>query len=127
MPEGKGVEVGCSTGHLPGWQSIDYVFNCETYCPEIPVTSLTRLYTWLYAEGGYETFGSTDNLLVEYPVCLGATALVFREALRTLKGPALAGETIERCFALGFHDGDVLRLGRGTQEGFINDATFDCW
>jgi hypothetical protein len=127
MPEGKGVELGCSTAHIPGWHAIDYVFNCETYCPDLPLPSLTRLYTWLYAENGYETFGSIDNLHLEYPICLGVSALVFRDALRTLDPVSLAGETVERCFALGFHDGDLLRLGRGTQEGFVNDASFDCW
>lgn len=127
MPEGKGVEVGCSSGHLPGWQSIDYVFNCETYCPDIPLPSLAALYTWLYARGGYETFGSIDNLHVEYPICLGVTALVFRDALREVDAWSLVGETTERCFAIGFHDGDMLRLGRGTLDGFVNDASFDCW
>ena len=39
----------------------------------------------------------------------------------------LAGETVERCYAIGFHDGDVMRLGRGTQEGYVNEPTFDCW
>ncbi|MGB7158401.1 MAG: hypothetical protein WBD40_10080 [Tepidisphaeraceae bacterium] len=127
MPEGKGVELGCSTGHLPGWHAIDFVFNCDTHCDDIPLPSLATLYTWLYQDGGYETFGSIDNLLLEYPICLGVTALVFRDALRTLDPVTLAGETTERCFALGFHDGDMMRLGRATQEGFINDASFDCW
>jgi hypothetical protein len=127
MPDGKGVELGCSTGHLPGWQSIDYVFNCETFCPDIPLPSLSALYTWFYAGGGYETFGAVDNMHIEYPICLGVTALVFRDALRGLDSFSLVGETTERCFALGFHDGDMLRLGRGTLDGFVNDATFDCW
>ena len=89
--------------------------------------SLTRLYTWLYGGGGYEAFGAVDNLSVEIPICLGITALVVRDALRPLEPLALAGETLERCFALGFHDGDMLRLGRGTLDGFVNDASFDCW
>ena len=127
MPEGKGVELGCSTAHLPGWQSIDFIFNCETYCDDLPLPSLTRLYTWFYREGGYETFGSIDNLRLEYPVCLGIGALVLRDALRTLDASLLIGETAERCFAFGFHDGDMLRLGRATQDGFVNDASFDCW
>ena len=127
MPEGGGVSVSCTTGHLPGWESIDFVFNCETTCDDIPLPSLTRLYTHLYNEGGYEAFGALDNLMVEVPVCLGASALVFREALRRLEPFALAGETVERCFAIGFHDGDMLRLGRGRQEGWVNDTTFDCW
>jgi hypothetical protein len=127
MPEGKGVSVGCSTAHLPGWQGIDYVFNCESYCDDIRLASLGRLYTWLYADNGYETFGSIDNMLIEYPICLGCGALVFRDALRALDPLTLTGENLERCFAFGFHDGDLLRLGRATQEGFINDASFDCW
>lgn len=127
MPDGKGVDLGCSMAHLPGWHGIDYVFDCESYCADIPLPSLTRLYTWLYRDGGYETFGAVDNLGLEIPICLGVTALVFRDALRALDPFTLAGETLERCFALGFHDGDVLRLGRATQEGFINDASFDCW
>jgi hypothetical protein len=127
MPDGKGLELGCSTAHLPGWQGIDFVFNCETYCADLPLPSLTRLYTWLYAGGGYETFGSIENMLVEYPICLGVTALVVRDALRPLDPFILAGETLERCFALGFHDGDMLRLGRATPDGFITDASFDCW
>ncbi|HEV2292946.1 MAG TPA: hypothetical protein VGR35_03770 [Tepidisphaeraceae bacterium] len=127
MPEGKGVELGCSSGHLPGWQSIDYVFNCETYCPDLPLPSLTALYTWLHAGGGYDTFGPVDNLHVEYPICLGVSALVFRDALRGVDAWSLVGETTERCFAIGFHDGDLLRLGRGTLTGFVNDASFDCW
>jgi hypothetical protein len=127
MPEGRGVQLGCSTAHLPGWHAIDFVFNCETYCDDIPLPSLAKLYTWLYAEGGYETFGSIDNMLLEYPICLGCGALVFRDALRTLDPSLLAGENLERCFAFGFHDGDLIRLGRATQEGFTTDATFDCW
>ena len=127
MADGQGISLGCSEGHLPGWQGIDYVFNCETYCEDLPLPSLTRLYTWLYQGGGYDTFGSVDNLNIEIPICLGVTALVFRDALRPLDPLALAGETLERCFALGFHDGDMLRLGRATQEGFVNDASFDCW
>ena len=126
MPEGGGVRLGCSDAHLPGWHGIDYVFSCDTYCDDVPVPSLSRLYTWLY-QGGYDTFGAVDNLGIEIPICLGVTALVFRDALRTLDAFSLAGETLERCFAIGFHDGDLLRLGRATQEGFVNDATFDCW
>lgn len=127
MADGKGVSLGCSTAHLPGWQGIDYVFDCETYCHDLPLPSLTKLYTWLYANGGFETFGAIDNLQMEIPICLGVSALVLRDALRTLDPFTLAGETLERCFALGFHDGDILRLGRATQDGFACDASFDCW
>ncbi len=127
MPDGKGLELGCSSGHLPGWQSIDFVFNCETYCPDIPLPSLATFYTWFYRGGGCETFGAFDPLHVEYPICLGVSALVFRDALRGMDLWPLMGETTERCFAIGFHDGDMLRLGRGTLDGFVSDATFDCW
>jgi hypothetical protein len=127
MPDGRGVELNCSSGHLPGWQAIDFIFNCEITCDDIPLPSLSRLYTWLYADGGYETFGSVENLHLECPICLGVTALVFRDALRKLDPFTLAGETVERCYAIGFHDGDVMRLGRGTQEGYANEPTFDCW
>jgi hypothetical protein len=54
-------------------------------------------------------------------------ALVYRDARRKLDPVTLAGETVERCYAIGVHDGDVMRLGRGTQEGYANEPTFDCW
>jgi hypothetical protein len=47
MPDGRGVELNCSSGHLPGWQAIDFIFNCEITCDDIPLPSLSRLScTW---------------------------------------------------------------------------------
>ena len=127
MPDGKGIELGCSSRYEPGRRTIDYIYDCDVYCDELPMPALADYYTWLHRQGGMDELQAYDFLHVEYPVALGASALVLREVFRRSDPAALAGAAGERCFAYGFHDGDILRIGTATSAGFDCDATFDCW
>jgi hypothetical protein len=128
MPGGKGIEMGCSSGWEAGEETINYVYGCDTYCDELPMRSLAAYYTWYYVGNvGLEALRGQDSLAIEYPVCLGASALVMAHALRGIEPAVLCGSKAERCFAFGFHDGDMMRLGRATRKGFVCEATFDCW
>lgn len=127
MPDGKGIELGCSTSWKRGDKSIDYIYQCETYCDDLPLKSLAQYYTWFYRKNkGLEAFNKagTDSLMVEYPVCLGASALVIAHALNEIPSEKLCGTVEERCFAFGFHDGDMMRLGRATKHGFVCEGRF---
>ena len=125
MPEGKGIEMGCSTRWKRGDQSIQYVYDCEKYCKDLPMPSLAAYYTWFYkGNAGLEAMDGLDCLYVEFPVCLGASALVMAQALARIDPAVLCGSHAERCFAFGFHDGDLMRLGRATKNRFVCEAEF---
>src|SRR5690606_8304449 len=103
MPDGKGIELGCSTTRQPGSPGIDFIYDCDSYCDDLPMQSLAQFYDWFHNDEGYDTFGDADSLDLEYTVCFGASALVLREALRSLPAGQLVGSAGERVFAYGFH------------------------
>lgn len=112
MPDGKGIEVGCSTGHRAGSDDVQFIFECETYLEELDLPTLRQFFEWRYGEGREEVRGEA-GLFADYVVGLGATALTFVMALGRVPLEVLLGpEVEERLVVLGFHDGDMLRLVR---------------
>ena len=127
MPGGKGIEFGCSTAWSPAARDLDYVYHCERYLDDLPMPTLAAYYDWYY-NAPDSSVRHPECLFVEFPVCLGMSALVVCHALARLDPSLVCGASKStRCIAYGFHDGDMMRLGRATPEGFVNEATFDCW
>ena len=137
---GGGIEMGCSRAWHPGDQGVGFIYNCDQYCDPVPLPSLAAYYAWYYAglnipedevQAMWERGESLDDgrpafdgLDVEFPICLGASALVVCHALRSVGSAVLSEARREMCIVLGFHDGDMLRLGRATSTGFVCDPAF---
>lgn len=128
MPSGRGLEMGCSPAWAYGSPKIDYVFTCDNYCDDVPFPALGDYYRWYY-QGLYDPAVQDrpdfNYLTVEYSVCLGATALALRQAFTEIDPVVACAAHPQRCVALGFGDGDIIRVGRATLNGFDCDATCD--
>jgi len=101
MPDGKGIEFGCSALHEAGIREIQFAWKCEQYLDNLPSTALTQIYS----------LNEPIQTDAEYLICFGYLGLVLKQAFHSGLARLIHRPADEIAIAFGFHDGDLALLG----------------
>jgi hypothetical protein len=114
MPNGKGVEFGCSDTFDDANDDGDVkrAYDGSHYPFEIASPLLSELY-----DGVVEIAS-----LADHAVCIAYVGLAVRDALRELPISDTLGKARARAVCWGPHDGDLYRLGTLRPDGLVLDC-----
>ncbi len=114
MPNGKGVELGCSDTFDDANDDgdVEWAYDGSHYPFEIASPLVAELY-----DGVVEMAS-----LADHAVCIAYVGLAVRDALRELPISDTLGKARARAICWGPHDGDLYRLGTLRRDGLVLDC-----
>lgn len=108
MPDGKGIEFGCSPIANPG-EDVEWAQHCDVYPGDgLMSPVLSEIYRVIQGAGIYD-----------YVFALGYSGLALRHALESIPSRVLLGGQRQRVACWGFGGGDYFSLGTLSPSGFV--------